>query len=102
MGGMRFLVSLAGAVVAAGLLASTPAGAFDPFLNARIDAAVEQAKVAAGDQHVTVMGGAGIGQQYLRAGLIDELSVHRVRVGLVDTAAATHLRLRVIRRPGHE
>jgi hypothetical protein len=72
------------------------------FVTDGIDAALEQAKVAAGDKHVTVMRGAEIGQQYLRAGLIDELSVHRVRVGLVDTAAATHLRLRVIRRPGHE
>ena len=68
---------------------------------------------------MTVMGGADIGQQYLRAGLIDELSIHLVpillgggtrmferlgerhikleRVGLTDAAAATHLRLRVLR-----
>ena len=63
------------------------------------------------DGYVTVMGGADTGRQYLRAGLVDELSIHLVpillgggtrmfehvgerhveldRVGLTDTAAGT-------------
>lgn len=89
------------------------------FITNGIEAALDQAKTAAGDKHVTVMGGADTGQQYLRAGLIDELSVHLVPILLGDgtrmfehlgaehirleqtetvaTAAATHLRLRVVR-----
>jgi dihydrofolate reductase len=61
------------------------------------------------------MGGADLGRQYLRAGLVDEISIHLVPVLLgagtrmfealeadletaevVDTPAATHLRYRVI------
>jgi dihydrofolate reductase len=41
---------------------------------------IEQARGAAADKHVTVMGGAQTGQQYLRAGLIDELSIHLVPI----------------------
>jgi dihydrofolate reductase len=84
-----------------------------------IQRALELAKAAAGDKGVTVMGGAATGQQYLRAGLVDELSIHLVPVllgsgtrmfehlgdqhlqlenaGVVQTAAATHLRFRVVR-----
>ena len=69
----------------------------------------------AGDKQVTVMGGASIGQAYLSAGLVDELSIHLVPILLgdglrmfdsypedlvsltvldvVSTATATHLRL---------
>ena len=65
------------------------------------------------------MGGAETGQQYLRAGLVDELSIHLVPVlfgsgtrmfehlggqhlqlehaGLVQSAAATHLRYRILK-----
>ncbi len=89
------------------------------FVTDGIEPALEQAKAAADDKHVTVMGGANTGQQFLRAGLVDELSVHLVpillgggtrmfehlgdehimleRVGLTDTSAATHLRLRVVK-----
>ena len=86
---------------------------------AGIEEALRQAREAAGDKYVTVMGGAEIGRQYLRAGLVDELSLHVVPVlfgsgtrmfedtvsehvdleliELVTTDAATHLRLRVKR-----
>ena len=82
-----------------------------------IERALELAREAAGDKGVTVMGGAEIGQQYIRAGLVDELSIHLVPVlfgsGLrmfeslgtehiqlenessSQTANATHLRFRV-------
>jgi dihydrofolate reductase len=64
------------------------------------------------------MGGADIGQQYIRAGLIDEISLHLVPVlwgggtrlfehlggehiqlesaGVIEQPAATHLRFRVV------
>ncbi|HEY7621386.1 MAG TPA: dihydrofolate reductase family protein [Solirubrobacteraceae bacterium] len=89
------------------------------FVPDGIEAALEQARAAAADKHVTVMGGADTGQQFVRAGLVDELSIHLVpillgggtrmfehlgdehikleRVGLTDTPAATHLRLRVVK-----
>jgi dihydrofolate reductase len=82
-----------------------------------IERALEAARAAAGDGTVCVMGGADIAQQYLRAGLVDEISIHLVPIlfgaGLrlfehlggehvrlenlssQQTAAATHLRFRV-------
>ena len=46
------------------------------FVTEGIEAAMEQAKAAAGDRDVSVMGGAAIDQQYLNAGLIDEIRLH--------------------------
>ena len=65
---------------------------------------------------IAVMGGAEIGQQYIRAGLFDEISIHLVPVlfgggtrmfehlgrgqiqvkivEVIETSAATHLRFR--------
>jgi riboflavin biosynthesis pyrimidine reductase len=65
------------------------------------------------------MGGADIGQQYIRAGLVDEISIHLAPVlfgsgtrmfehlgdehiqletiDVIQTAAATHLRFRVVK-----
>ena len=84
-----------------------------------IEEALRQARDTAGNKYVTVMGGAEIGRQFLRAGLVDELSLHVVPVlfgsgtrmfedtvtehvdldlvELVTTDAAAHLRLRVKR-----
>jgi dihydrofolate reductase len=95
-----------------------PDGGVYTFVTDGIEAALAQARAAAGDKDVTVMGGADTGQQYLRAGLVDELSIHLVPVlfgsgtrmfehlgdqhlqlehaGTVQTAAATHLRYRVL------
>lgn len=97
----------------------TPAGGVYTFVTEGIERALELARAAAGDKDVTVMGGAETGQQYLRAGLVDELSIHLVPVlfgggtrmfehlgdqhvqlehaGLVQTPAATHLRFRIAR-----
>jgi dihydrofolate reductase len=94
-----------------------PDGGVYTFVTDGIEAALAQARAAAGDKDVTVMGGADTGQQFLRAGLVDELSIHLVPVlfgsgtrmfehlgdqhlqlehaGTVQTAAATHLRYRV-------
>jgi dihydrofolate reductase len=89
------------------------------FVTDGIEAALEQARAAAGDKDVTVAGGADVAQQYLRAGLLDELQVHvaplllgdGVRlfgdlggdpIGLectrvIDSPAVTHLRYRVLK-----
>jgi dihydrofolate reductase len=99
--------------------ADAPEGGVYTFVTGGIVPALEHARAAAGDKGVTVMGGADVGQQYLRAGLIDELSIHLVPImlgggtrmfehigeqhiqleqtGIVSTAVATHLRLRVVR-----
>jgi dihydrofolate reductase len=50
------------------------------FVTDGIHAALEQARAAAGDQDVAVAGGADVVQQYLRAGLLDELRLHVVPV----------------------
>jgi dihydrofolate reductase len=94
-----------------------PEGGVYTFVDG-IERALEQAKAAAGDQDVAVMGGADIGRQYIRAGLVDEISIHFVPVlfgggtrmfehlgsehiqletaGVIETPAATHLRFRVV------
>ena len=77
-----------------------------------------QAKEAADGRNVTVMGGPVVGNQYLRAGLVDELSIHlvpvlfgsgtrltealpaHVELELTDhrtTTHALHLRYRIVR-----
>ena len=43
-----------------------------------IHEALEQAKVAAGGKDVRLGGGADVAQQYLKAGLIDEMEIHAV------------------------
>jgi dihydrofolate reductase len=48
------------------------------FVTDGIEAALEQARAAAGDKDVHVAGGADIIQQYLGAGLLDELELHVV------------------------
>lgn len=50
------------------------------FITAGIESAIEQAKAAAGDKQVTVVGGAKTAQQCLRAGLVDEIHLGIVPV----------------------
>jgi dihydrofolate reductase len=50
------------------------------FVTDGIESALEQAREAAGGKDVALAGGANIAQQYLRAGLIDELQLHIVPV----------------------
>lgn len=59
---------------------SSPANGVYTFVTTGIDVALDQARYAAGGLDVTVMGGADLGRQYLRAGLVDELSIHLVPV----------------------
>ena len=46
------------------------------FVTEGIESALEQARTAAGDKDVQLSGGASIAQQYLAAGLLDELNIH--------------------------
>lgn len=96
--------------------AESPENGIYTFVTGGIEDALAQAQAAAGDGVVCVMGGADLGRQYLRAGLLDEISIHLVPVLLgsgtrmfegieadlvtaevIQTPAATHLRYRVSR-----
>jgi len=52
------------------------------FVTEGADAALRQARAAAGDRDVQIAGGAGAVQQYLRAGAIAELHLHIVPIVL--------------------
>ena len=51
-------------------------GTFYTFVTDGIEAALDQARAAAGGKDVAIAGGASVAQQYLRAGLLDELQIH--------------------------
>lgn len=88
------------------------------FVTEGIDAALEQARAAAGERGVSIAGGASTVNQFLAAGAIDELRLHvapvilgageRLFTGVADVdlepvevsgnALVTHLRYRVRRR----
>jgi dihydrofolate reductase len=96
-----------------------PEGGVYTFVTDGIECALEQAKAAAGDKDVAVMGGADIGQQYIAAELVDEISIHLVPVlfgggtrmfenlggehirletpEVIETPTATHLLFRVVK-----
>ena len=50
------------------------------FVTDGVESALEQARLAAGGKDVALGGGANIAQQYLSAGLIDEMEIHLVPV----------------------
>jgi dihydrofolate reductase len=56
------------------------------FVTDGIESALEQARSAAGGKDVALGGGASVAQQYLKAGLIDEMQIHLVPVLLGDGA----------------
>jgi dihydrofolate reductase len=58
------------------------------FVTDGIESALEQARAAAGDKDVVLAGGATIAQQYLKAGLLDEVQIHIAHVLL---GGGTHL-----------
>jgi dihydrofolate reductase len=89
------------------------------FVTDGAEAALEQARAAAGDANVAIGGGASVAQQLLRAGLVDEMQLHLVPILLgggvrlfdglgdgveleiervVESPAVTHLRYRVVTR----
>ena len=48
------------------------------FVTDGIESALEQAKRAAGSKDISLSGGAKVAQQYLAAGLVDEIEIHLV------------------------
>jgi dihydrofolate reductase len=94
-------------------------GAVYTFVTDGIESALTQAKSAAGDKNVQVMGGANIAQQCLKAGLLDEIQIHLVPVLLgegrrlfehlgteqielettrvIESPGVTHLKFRVVK-----
>jgi dihydrofolate reductase len=54
------------------------------FVSDGIESALEQARLAAGEHDVAIGGGANVAQQYLAAGLLDEVHVHVAPVLLGD------------------
>ena len=87
------------------------------FVTKGIEAALELAREAAGDKDVGIWGGANIIQEYLKAGLLDEMQIHVIpvlfgdgtrlfedlggwielkRTSTVDTPGATHFRFSVL------
>jgi dihydrofolate reductase len=89
------------------------------FVTDGIESAVRQAKAAAGEKDVTVIGGASTIQACLRAGLVDELHIDIMpvllgdglrlfehlegehitleKISVTETAARTHLQFRVLK-----
>lgn len=89
------------------------------FVTDGIESLLKQAKAAAGDKNVVIGGGANTAQQFMKAGLIEEIQLHLVPVllghgirlfehigpeqfelesaGVIAASDATHLRFRVIR-----
>lgn len=52
------------------------------FVTDGIESALERAREVAGDKDVAIGGGANVAQQYLKAGLLDELQIHLAPVFL--------------------
>jgi len=89
------------------------------FVTDGIESALEQAKVVTGERDIVIGGGADIAQQYLNAGLLDEIQIHLVhtllgngvrlfdhlqqshveleKIGTIDSTGVTHLRFRVVK-----
>jgi dihydrofolate reductase len=89
------------------------------FVTDGIETALDQAKTAAGDKNVAISGGANTIQQYLRAGLVDEMQIHVAplllgggirlfdnlgtdevklqNTGVIESPAVTHLKFRVLK-----
>jgi dihydrofolate reductase len=89
------------------------------FVTEGVETAIDQAQAAAGDKDVSIGGGANTIQQFLRAGLVDELQIHIAplllgggvrlfddlgtdevklqRTRVVESPAVTHLKFRVVK-----
>jgi dihydrofolate reductase len=89
------------------------------FVTDGIESAVRQARAAVGDRDVVIGGGANTAQQFMSAGLVDEIQLHLVHVLLgdglrlfgdsssapvqmertrvVDAPGVTHLKFRVVK-----
>jgi dihydrofolate reductase len=104
-------------VVSHSVPTNIPDGGVYTFVDS-VEAALEQAKQAAGAKDISITG-ANVAQQFLKLGLIDEISIHLVpvlfgsgtrlfegldsehipleTVEVIETAEAIHLRFRVVK-----
>ena len=91
-------------------------GATFVFVDDGIESALAKAKAAAGEKAICVAGGVETAQQYLNAGLVDEVQIHLVslllgnglrlfdnvkpmkleRTRVLESPGVTHLRFRVV------
>ncbi len=91
------------------------------FVSDGIESALTQARAAAGDKDICIAGGADTVQQYLKAGLVDEIQLHVVskifgdgvrlfdhlgagpldleRTRVIESVGVTHLQFRVLQKP---
>jgi dihydrofolate reductase len=99
---------------------TTQGGTTFTFVTDGSESALEQARAAAGDKDVGIAGGASVAQQYLKAGLLDEMLLHVAPVlmgegvrlfenhlddgqvelectQVVESPAVNHLRYRIVR-----
>lgn len=89
------------------------------FITDGIESALEKARAAAGEKDIVVNGGANAAQQYLKAGLLDEINLHLAhvllgegiplfknigteqikleKISVTEAPGITHLRFRVVR-----
>lgn len=89
------------------------------FVTDGIESALERAKAISGDKDISVAGGANVVQQYLRAGLLDEIQIHLIPILLgdgrklfdqldtqqielettrvIESPGVTHLRFRIVK-----
>lgn len=92
------------------------------FVTDGIESALTQATAAAGNKDIAIAGGANTIQQFIRAGLLDELQIHVVPVVLqggvrllenlgdatvekmrvIDSPLVTHLKFRIKSSPVHQ
>jgi dihydrofolate reductase len=90
------------------------------FVTDGIESALKQAEEAAGGKGIMVLGGANAAQQYLKAGLLDEIHLHLVpvllgegirlfentgterikleQISLTENPGVTHFRFRVLQK----
>ena len=88
------------------------------FVAAGIESALKQAEEAADGKDIMVLGGANVAQQYLKAGLLNEIHLHLVpvllgegiplfknigakrveleKISVIDDSGVTHLRFRLV------
>jgi dihydrofolate reductase len=89
------------------------------FVTDGIESALDQARAEAGDKDILIAGGADVAQQYLKAGLLEEIQLHVAPILLgdgvrlfdgvgpddaklelaevIESTAVTHIRYRVLR-----
>jgi dihydrofolate reductase len=89
------------------------------FVTAGIESALKQAEEAAGGKDIMLLGGANVAQQFLKAGLLDEIHLHLVpvllgegirlfenvgtepikleQISLTEEPGVTHFRFRVVK-----